>query len=604
MNNAPILLPNLSPRQQEAVKSPINRPLLIVAGAGSGKTATLTARLRFLIQSGVPSSQIVAITFTNKAADEMRRRLADVLISSPPFIGTFHAFGAKILRSEARLVGRSSNFTIFDSSDSARLLRRVLKNFYLDKHLDKKEYGYSFFASRLSDIKNNLLDSAALSASSSLEDRLAGDAFSRYELTLTENNGFDFDDLIEKVVSVFRRHPEVLEKYRAAHSHLLVDEYQDVNHAQYTLVKLLAGDAGHLNVVGDDNQAIYGFRGADFKNFLNFDRDFKNTQVVILDQNYRSTKKIIGGASTLIKNNSHQRPKTLWTDNVAGDPISLSEHEDEESEAGWLSASARPLLKSGESLAVLYRTNAQSRPLEQSFIEEGIPYQIFGGLKFYERKEIKDLVATLLFAHNPSDSLSSERIMKNFYKKEARELLETLPAKSGALSPADLITYVIKTSDYLSQLQRNFPNFYERSENISELISFASGFPSLGEFLEAVSLFQSSDSAPKKKSKKEIFGQINLMTIHLSKGLEFDNVFAVGVTEGLLPHSMSYHEDGGLEEERRLMYVAMTRAKKRLFLSFYNIPSRFLSEISPEYLHFENGSDLDDLNSEKRYISI
>lgn len=600
--NKEIILRNLNDRQQKAVKMPQNRPLLIVAGAGSGKTATLTGRFLSLLEMGVQSENIVAITFTNKAADEMKSRLdsasGGLFRDLSSFVGTFHSFGARLLRSESRLVGRLPNFTIFDSSDSARLLRRLLKEMNFDK--SNKELSYSFFAGKIGDIKSDLLNINSLSESKNPKDRLAAAVFERYEDALRENNGFDFDDLIEKPALIFSRRPEVLLKYQKKYTHILVDEYQDTNRAQYELIRLLSGENGNLNVVGDDNQAIYGFRGADFRNFLNFDKDFKNTNVVILDQNYRSTKNIIGAASALISHNKNQRPKTLWTENEEGERIKLFEHEDEETEAGWLASAVSPLLKSG-SVAVLYRTNAQSRAIEQAFIENGVSYQIFGGLKFYDRKEIKDLVAALAFASNPSDLLSFERVEKGFQKRPSRILKDELPLKAKTLSPPELIKFILESSGYLDLLKRNFPNFSERLENIAELSSFASGFKTLGEFLESVSLFQSSDSAPKSKRGELSSRLVNIMTVHLSKGLEFDYVFVVGASEGLLPHQMSFFKEEDVEEERRLMYVAMTRAGKILHLSFFGLPSRFLSEIPSEFLSFENCANLDD---EERYISI
>jgi len=593
---------NLNQRQQEAVNMPINRPLLIVAGAGSGKTATLTRRLEAILKGGVDPQKIVAITFTNKAAEEMKERIL-ALESLPPsfakqtFVGTFHSFGARILRREASHVGRHANFTIFDSNDTSRLIRQVVKSL----NINKQECGPSYVASQISALKNNLLDLEEFSNSKNPKKKVIPSAFEKYEAFLRESNGFDFDDLIQKPVEIFKANPAVLSKYQKFFSHFLVDEYQDINESQYQLLRLLVGSSGNLNVVGDDNQAIYGFRGANFKNFLNFDSDFKNANVVVLDQNYRSTKNIINSASAVIANNREQRPKKLWTDNSDGLPVKVVERDSEEDESYWIMNQASSLLKKGiKNIAVLYRTNAQSRSLEQAFIENSIPYRIFGGLKFYDRKEIKDLVSALRYASNPLDLISLERMDKAFYKQPFRELRETLPLQAKHLPPTELLDYIIKTSNYLPYLEKNFPNSDERIANIVELVSFATSFPDLKEFLNKVSLFQSSDGSPKKNLPPSS-PAVTFMTIHLSKGLEFDNVFVSGVSEGLLPHQMSYQSPAEIEEERRLMYVAMTRAKQRLFISFFDIPSRFISEIPSSSADFSVFRSLDD---EDRYISI
>ena len=590
MNNAPILLPNLSSRQQEAVESPINGPLLIIAGAGSGKTATLTARLRFLIQNGVSPSKIVAITFTNKAAGEIRRRLSDLLISSPPFIGTFHAFGVRILKSEAHRLGRLPSFSIYDRDDSKRTLIRLLK----EKGISDKRATAPILLSRLSRLKNNLLNADHLSHSKEAVDRVLFNIFPLYENLLASNNAFDFDDLLVKPVELLSSDSALRASYQHRFSHLLVDEYQDVNTAQFELVKLLSGRDCNLTVVGDDNQAIYAFRGADFRNFLNFDRHFPATRVVVLDQNYRSTGHIISAASAVIAQNKVQRPKKLWTANDAGLPVRVKEHENEVAEADWIAGrvSAAPSVETG----ILYRTNAQSRPLEQSFIESGLPYSIFGGLKFYERLEVRDLVAALRFTLNPRDSLSRERLEKNLYRPASRRLLSALPA-AASLPPGELLNFILKTSDYASMLTRRFANAAERLENVAELSAFVSGFSDLASALEKISLFENSDHRPNAADSLPL----NLMTIHLAKGLEFDRVFIVGASEGLLPHERSFKTSAELEEERRLMYVAMTRARHELLISFYGLPSRFLSEIPAANAELDVSGDLDD---EERYISI
>jgi len=594
---------NLNESQRQAVDSPILGPLLIVAGAGPGKTATLISRLGAILSSGVNPAEVVAITFTNKAADEMRFRVENSNClkknSSRPFIGTFHSFGVSILKKEASYFDRDARFSIFDNNDSSRLLRKIFKEI----SAGSKEINFSSTVGKISRLKNNLLPTESLSESSNFADRLAADVFFSYENVLKRNNAFDFDDLIEKPARIFLSNPDTLEKYRRLFRFILVDEYQDINPAQYQFIRSLAGEDGNLNVVGDDNQAIYGFRGADFKNFLNFDRDFKNARVVTLEENYRSTGNIIGAASGLILKNKLQRPKKLWTKNQAGSPVLIIENEDEEEEAARLSEKISILRRGGvkESITILYRTNAQSRPLEQAFIENNIPYFIFGGLRFYDRKEIKDIVSVLRFASNPKDEAAKERIKKSFHRADSNLLFIELLQKKD-YPPAALIDFILKSTSFLKNLEKNFDNFREREENIKELYSFAASSPNLEELIEKISLFQSSDARPKFKNT-DFSKSVSMMTIHLSKGLEFDRVFIAGLSEGLLPHAMSFKKGEDIEEERRLAYVAMTRARKNLYLSFHGLPSRFLGEIPSEFLEFDAGRVID-FDDEERYITI
>lgn len=562
----------LNPRQLEAVAHGPG-PLLIVAGAGSGKTRTLTQRLAHLIASGIPPARIVAITFTNKAADEMRSRIPSLTSHlASPFIGTFHSFGARILRKEAKLLGRTSSFVIFDADDSLKVIKRVLNNLNLPQR-------YSFPRARyeISKIKNNLLDI------DDLDDWLK-QVFDEYEAELKRQNAFDFDDLIEKVVRLFREEPKIRQKHQSRFDYILIDEYQDINLAQYALVKILSEGHRNLNVVGDDQQSIYGFRWSDFTNFLHFERDWPEAKIVELGENYRSTKNIVKGAAAVIDNNKFQRPKDLWTENDVGDPIKVVGAEDAEEEAEVVTGDI--LKKSFKDCAILYRTNAQSRALEQALSFNSIPYEVFGGLKFYERKEIKDLVAGLRYALNPRDEISRERLEKTFRKAAARELVERLPTLSEKLSLLELIGFFLKTTSYFELLQSKFENAEDRIENVTELVNFASTFKSLSDFLERISLLQPTDSLTKAEAR------VKLMTIHLAKGLEFDGVYVVGVNEGLLPHQRSFYSEAELEEERRLMYVAMTRARQNLALSFYNLASRFLYEIPPELIDYSLAQDL------------
>ena len=591
----------LNPKQQEAVNH-VNGPLLIVAGAGSGKTKTLTGRLMKLIENGAKPAEIIAITFTNKAAEEMRHRVTVIInydndvnnnshSSTMPFIGTFHSLGARILKKEARLLQHNPYYTIFDADDSLSLIKKILKN--LD--LSKEKFNPLAIQNKISRIKSELLEPTDFDESTEV-------IYKEYEAELVRNNAFDFDDLIEKVVRLFIAHPEILKKYQIAFKYVLVDEYQDINAAQYQLIKLLAREHQNLSVVGDDAQAIYSFRGADFRNFLNFEKDWPNAKVVKLEQNYRSSATIIAAASSLIKNNKFQKPKDLWTSNKSGDLIKIIATHDPDEEALWISdtiksftnysgtrASLRKSINDTTTATILYRTNAQSRALEQALIQNQIFYKIFGGLKFYERKEVKDVVAGLRLIANPKDTLSVERLDKALTKGISKQLIEHLTAGTDADKPVlELINGFISDSHYFEYLDQKFKNSNERIENVNELIIFASQFKTLTEFLERVALLQSADAPSKSVVNGHIQNPINLMTIHLAKGLEFDSVFVAGCNDGILPHQRSFRSPAEFEEERRLMYVAMTRAKKNLFLSFYDIPSRFLYELPPELTEFIN----------------
>ncbi len=581
---------NLNDKQKEAVEHE-GGPILIAAGAGSGKTKTLTARLAYLIEKGADPSKIIAITFTNKAAKEMADRVTSLLgslvvrqraptnqLTKLPFLGTFHSLCARILKEEAALVSRTSNFTIYDADDSLSLIKKIMKA--LD--ISKDTISPVAIQNRVSQIKSEMLSSEDF-------DKITKKIFEKYEATLISSNAFDFDDLIVKAVEIFERHPKVLEKYRGRFNWILVDEYQDINTAQYKFIRLLAEEHQNLSVVGDDQQAIYSFRGADFRNFLNFQSDWPKARIVKLEQNYRSASNIIDAASALMKNNKLQTPKTLWTENAAGEPIKILRVSDPEEEAAIVASQIEATRD--VSVAVLYRTNAQSRAIEQALIASNVPYKIFGGLKFYERKEIKDLVAGLRLASNPSDSVSAERISKNFDKKTAQYLLAELPRLGGKLNILELINFFIENANYIEFLEKEYKNARERTENVNEFIVFASTFSSGGgsasggkdleEFLERISLLQSTDS-PSKSSvvgRQSLVAPVSLMTIHMAKGLEFDNVFVIGCADGILPHERSYGSLDDIEEERRLMYVAMTRARKKLWLTLSGTPSRFLYEL-------------------------
>ncbi len=569
------ILNNLNDSQKEAVEHETG-PILIAAGAGSGKTKTLTARLARLIEKGAKPESIIAITFTNKAAKEMGDRVVKQLAGAPsPFIGTFHSFCARLLKNEASLINRTPTFTIYDQDDSLSLIKKIMKA--LD--ISKDSISPIALQNRLGQIKNEMLSPKDF-------DNITSKVFEKYETALAQNNALDFDDLIGKVVWLFENQPAILEKYQKRYQYVLVDEYQDINAAQYQLIRQLAGQHQNLSVVGDDQQAIYSFRGADFRNFLNFKRDWPKAKIVKLEQNYRSSGTIITAAGAVIKNNKLQTPKELWTENAEGEIIKVIKAPDPEEEA-MIVASQIEQIRDG-STAVIYRTNAQSRAIEQALISANIPYKIFGGLKFYERKEIKDLVAGLRLAHNPQDSVSAERLSKNFDKKTGAYLIQELPRLGEKLKILELINFFIENANYLEYLEKEYKNYHERIENVNEFINFAGNFTNLDEFLERISLMQSSDAPTKSlvTSRQSLVAPVSLMTIHMAKGLEFDQVFVIGCAEGIIPHQRSYGSLDDLEEERRLMYVAMTRARKKLCLSLSGVPSRFVYEIPPELTDF------------------
>ena len=510
-----------------------------------------------------------------------------------PFLGTFHSLGAKILRKECCLAGRDPNFAIFDDHDSFDLVKKAVKAVLPPKKDDEEDGILAkknkkdtpvYFAKKISELKNlgKLLPEARPNVDKEAQVR---HVFEKYEAALERNNAFDFDDLIEKTVMILKTHPEVLKKYQRMFDAILVDEYQDINPKQYELVSLLAGEHRNLSVVGDDEQTIYSWRYADIKTFLNFDKEWKGASVHFLEENYRSTGTIIRAAAAVAKHNRFRTPKNLWTQNPDGDRIMLFEAWGENEEAEWIARqiySLRTRDKNAD-IGILYRTNAQSRAIEQALIRNNIPYRIFGGLKFYERREIKDAVSALRYISNAKDEPARERLEKNLTKRRFAEFKNKVgelqnPAKLSLekIAPLAALKLFLETFGYFEYLESNFVNSDEREENIAELITFATDFNSLDELLERLSLLQAADEI----GSKPVDGrEVNLMTIHLAKGLEFDSVFIAGLAEGLLPHGRSLDDENALEEERRLMYVAMTRARKKLYLTFYGIPSRFINEI-------------------------
>ncbi len=625
----------LNEAQERAVHAPTG-PLLIVAGAGTGKTSTLTSRILYLTEEGILPQKICAITFTNKAATEMAERIfkdkkhflskTGTGRNNAPYIGTFHSLGAKILRKECRSLAANRISPFLTITTYLTSSKKRLKVFIPEKKSGsgqsskstKKDEAPAFFAQRISEIKNDAFVKGTRQAQISPEkESQIMTVFDFYEAALQRNNAFDFDDLIQKPVMLFKKNPVVIKKYQAMFDAILVDEWQDINPMQYEFVKLLAGGHRNLSVVGDDEQTIYTWRYADIKTFLNFDKDWKDAAVHFLEENYRSTATIVNAAQAVVQNNRFRTPKKLRTSNPEGNPITLFEAWGENDEAAWIAKKILDLqlANSGATIGILYRTNAQSRAIEQALIRENISYRIFGGLKFYERREVKDAVAALRYAANQKDELSRERLEKNFPRRKFAEFKDAIAAAKG-LTPAEILNIFLETFGYFDYLEQNFMNAGEREENISELAAFTAEFKTLADLLEKVSLIQSTDvpsgRPPEAHDGREEDGQsvVHLSTIHLAKGLEFDTVFIAGAAEGVLPHVRSMDSDDQLEEERRLMYVAMTRARKNLFISFSGMPSRFLSEIPQEYLCVagnedqENGFDGADPEPENDYLSF
>lgn len=626
----------LNPQQAEAVIN-TEGPMLIMAGAGSGKTKVLTCRVANLLQKGVRPYRILAITFTNKAAAEMRERVNNM--SGPAakdvWLFTFHAFCARFLRMEIdKLPGYGGNFAIYDTADSQNLIKQILK----EMNLDDKRFQPSGILSRISNAKNALQDAAAFArqAGDFYEQKVA-DIYSRYEQKLQLNNALDFDDLLMLSIKLLQENKEVREKYQDRFDYLLVDEYQDTNHAQYLLTKFLAAKHRNICVVGDADQSIYGWRGADIQNILDFENDYPDAKVIKLEQNYRSTQIILDAANAVIENNTGRKPKNLWTENKSGADIIYFQAVDERDEARFVIEQLQNLQRTENKklgdMAILYRTNTQSRIFEEMLIKSGISYNMVGGLKFYERKEIKDIIAYLRVIFNPADSLSLLRIINvpkrgigdaSLAKIQAYaaannvslfEAVSNAAAIDGLSSRfvsklddlagiifelmnlaneapvEDLIDRVLRDTGYLEELENErTPQAQSRIDNLHELISVAQEFAAseeennLENFLAHVALVSDIDDTELGEDA------ITLMTLHSSKGLEFPVVFLVGMEEGLFPHARTLMDETEIEEERRLCYVGITRAKEKLFLSSTKMrtiygntvtypPSRFLQEI-------------------------
>lgn len=619
----------LNDRQKEAVLYG-DGPLLILAGAGSGKTSVLTKRVAYLIKErNVSPSNIVAITFTNKAAKEMKERIIkevgkegyDIQIS------TFHSFGLRIIKENYEKLGYEKNFTIIDSDDSLTVVKKILK----DMGIDYARFNPKFIKNQISSCKNEMVTPEKYKnlVNDELSD-ITYKVYKRYQDTLLRNNSLDFDDLLIKPIELFNKYKEVLENYQELFKYVFIDEYQDTNEAQYILSKMISAKYKNICVVGDDAQSIYSWRGANFKNILNFEKDYKNAKVILLEQNYRSTKTILNAANSVIKNNINKKDKNLWTDNGTGEKIKYVRTNDEKDEASYVTREIRNLVNNGVSLddiAVLYRTNAQSRTIEEGFLNSNIPYRIVGAFAFYSRKEIKDLLAYLKLIYNTKDDVSLMRII-NYPKRkigaktienlsmdavlngtsmfdvissgkelEFKKLILEMKEKSEVLSLTETIDMVLDLSGIKSELESEHTLETDiRLENLNEFKSITktfeeeSGIASLEDFLNEVSLVSDVND-----QKNDDLPKVTLMTIHAVKGLEYKYVFVIGMEENIFPHVNSCEEDGGIEEERRLCYVAITRAKEKLYLvnalrrmlygkTSVNMPSRFINEIDKDLI--------------------
>ena len=633
---------------------------MVIAGAGSGKTRVLTYRIAYLMEMGVDPFSILALTFTNKAAREMKSRISLIVgeeKSKNLWMGTFHSIFAKILRSEADLLGYSSNFTIYDTQDSERLIASIIKELKLDKDL----YKYRNIRNRISSLKNNLVTVKTYLNNQELiqqdnESRrpLFGKIYQNYVNRCFKASAMDFDDLLLKTNELLNRYPEVLAKYQERFKYIHVDEYQDTNHSQYLIVKALADRYENLCVVGDDAQSIYGFRGANIENILNFQKDYLNSTVYRLEQNYRSTKNIVNAANSVINNNINKLDKNVWTENEVGNKINVNQSITDSEEGRFVASSIfenkNNLRLDNDSFAVLYRTNAQSRSIEDALRRKNIPYQIYGGLSFYQRKEIKDILAYLRIIINPNDEESFKRIINyptrgigqttidklliysnknNISLFNSLVLLENVDINNGTktkltnflnliknfqilnvkLNALEIIDEVLKRIGIINLLKLDgSPEAISRIENIEALLNAVKDFiegqeevigadGSLSEFLEDVALISELD-----KDKNETDKKVSLMTIHLAKGLEFSHVYIVGLEEDLFPSALSSTTRTDLEEERRLFYVALTRAKRQVTITYAKNryrwgklndcePSRFINEIHKDYIRFNYNSN-------------
>lgn len=595
------ILSQLNQAQQEAVCFG-EGPLLILAGPGSGKTRTLVYRAAWLIsQKKVSPENLLLLTFTNKAAEEMKTRLKKILGERGdkiPWAGTFHSFCARVLRIDGHFLNIPRNYTIYDETDQQGMIKKVLEK--LD--LSPKSYKPAVVLNLISQAKNEMITALEYPqyARGTFQETVAR-IYLKYQQFLKESMALDFDDLLLETVRLFQKEKGVLQKYQNQYHWFLIDEYQDTNHAQYLLTKLLAKKRQNLTVVGDASQAIYGWRGADYRNLVNLKEDFPHLKIINLEQNYRSTEKILQAANQVIRKNSSHPILNLWTTKKGGEKISLYEAANEQEEAQFVVNIIKTYLlsKPNSSLkdfVILYRTNAQSRIIEETFLHSGLPYLLVGGVRFYERKEIKDCLAYLRLTSNKQDQMAQKRIEK-ISKRKAKKFFDWLKKNLQDLTTIEYLDEIIETTDYLKSFDENNPQDLARIENVKELRSVATEFPDLNQFLENVALIQQEylPTEATEIKKEESKNSVTLMTVHAAKGTEFPIVFIVGLEEGLFPHARAIMEKDEVEEERRLCYVAMTRAKEKLYLCFAhrrfyfgeksaNQASRFLNDISSELL--------------------
>lgn len=630
---------DLNQEQQQAVLK-TEGPTLILAGAGSGKTRVLTTKIAYLIEEvGVSPYNILAITFTNKAAKEMNDRLYHMIgeVSKKIQVSTFHSFGLKILRENCEELGYKSNFVIMDSEDSLSVIKKILKGF----NLDPKQYNPSAIRNKISGCKNELMspDDYSKYAISEFEE-IVLKVYRKYQETLFKNNSIDFDDLLILPIRLFREHPSILQKYQERFQYILIDEYQDTNEAQYILTKMISAKYKNICCVGDNDQSIYSFRGANYRNILNFEKDYQDAEVIKLEQNYRSTTNILDAANNVIKNNRERKDKNLWSNKGAGDKISYFRAFNERDEAFYVVREIKKLLNKGidyQDIAVLYRTNAQSRNMEEELLKENLPYRVVGSFYFYSRKEIKDLIAYLRLIHNENDNVSLVRVINtpkrgiglktienltikadslgcSIYEAidsgkelEFKKLIQDLKTLSNDLTLTELVDKILEVTGIRKEYEdENSLEADIRIENLEEFKTITKTFEeregvvSLEDFLLEISLV--SDVNEYKDDKN----RISLMTVHSVKGLEFDYVFVIGMEEGIFPHMNSLMDNAELEEERRLCYVAITRAREKLYIvnartrTIYgkessNPPSRFIKEMNEELLEKEFKEDKENM---------